>query len=130
MERQIYPSGVSDLEWAFVSPYLTLMREDAPQREPALREVFNGLRCLVRNGEAWRMMPHNLPPWYTVYQQSQCWLKAGVFEAMVDVCGRYCVWPMAVRLNRVRSSSTVGRCSPAPRARYGVTKRYAPVYPR
>jgi transposase len=29
------------------------------------------------------MMPHDLPPWHTVYQQSQRWLKAGVFEAIV-----------------------------------------------
>lgn len=83
MERQIYPSDVSDIEWAFVAPYLTLMREDAPQRDYSLREVFNGLRYFVRSGEAWRLMPHDLPPWYTVYQQTQRWLAAGVFQAMV-----------------------------------------------
>jgi transposase len=54
-----------------------------PQREHSLREVFNGLRWIVRAGAAWRMMPHDLPPWYTVYQQSQRWLKAGVFATMV-----------------------------------------------
>jgi transposase len=74
---------VSDDEWAFVAPYLTLMREDAPQREHPLREVFNGLRYIVHTGMQWRMMPNDLPPWYTVYQQTQRWLKAGVFEAMV-----------------------------------------------
>jgi transposase len=84
MERQVYPSDVSDAEWALVAPYLTLMREDAPQRDHPLREVFNGLRYIVRSGEAWRMMPHDLPPWYTVYQQTQRWLAAGVFEGMVD----------------------------------------------
>jgi transposase len=45
--------------------------------------VFNGLRWIVRAGAAWRLMPHDLPPWYTVYQQSHRWLKAGVFEAIV-----------------------------------------------
>jgi transposase len=83
MERKPYPSDVSDDEWAFVAPYLTLMTADAPQREHSLREVFNGLRWLVRAGAAWRLMPHDLPPWHTVYQQSQRWLKAGVFETMV-----------------------------------------------
>ena len=83
MERKAYPTDVSDDEWAFVAPYLTLMTEDAPQRDHSLREVFNGLRWLVRAGAAWRLMPHDLPPWYTVYQQSYRWLKAGVFEAMV-----------------------------------------------
>ncbi len=84
MERQIYPSDVRNDEWAFVAPYLTLMKEDAPQREHSLREVFNGLRYMVRSGGTWRMMPHDLPPWYTVYQQTQRWIAAGVFEAIVD----------------------------------------------
>jgi transposase len=79
-----YPSDVSDDEWAFVVPYLTLMREDAPQRGYELRAVFNGLRWIVRTGAQWRMMPHDLPPWTVVYQQGQRWLKAGVFQAMVD----------------------------------------------
>ena len=83
MPRQPYPTDVSDEEWAFVAPYLTLMREDAPQRDHPLREVFNGLRWIVRAGAGWRLMPHDLPPWYTVYQQGQRWLKAGVFEALV-----------------------------------------------
>lgn len=59
------------------------MREDAPQRDHSLREVFNGLRWIIRTGAQWRMMPNDLPPWYTVNQQAQRWLKAGVFEAMV-----------------------------------------------
>ncbi len=81
--RRPYPSDVTDDEWAFVAPYLTLMKEDAPQREHRLREVFNGLRWFVRAGASWRMMPHDLPPWHTVYQQTERWLAAGVFEAIV-----------------------------------------------
>jgi transposase len=83
MNRKAYPSDVSDDEWAFVAPYLTLMKEDAPQREHPLREVFNGLRWIVRSGAEWRMMPNDLPPWPAVYQQTQRWLRAGVFEAIV-----------------------------------------------
>lgn len=83
MERKAYPSDVTDDEWAFIAPYLTLMREDAPQRDYALREVFNGVRWIVRTGAQWRMMPNDLPPWYTVYQQAQRWIAAGVFEDMV-----------------------------------------------
>ncbi len=84
LEREAYPSDVSDEEWQFVVPYLTLMTEDAPQREHSLREVFNGARWAARAGSSWRMMPHDLPPWYTVYQQTQRWIKAGVFAAIVD----------------------------------------------
>jgi transposase len=83
MIRNPYPSDVSDDEWAFVAPYLTLMTEDAPQRDHSLREVFNGLRWLARSGAQWRMIPNDLPPWYTVYQQTQRWLNAGVFEDLV-----------------------------------------------
>lgn len=83
MTYKPYPSDVSDDEWAFVAPYLTLMREDAPQREHSLRDLFNAARWVARAGIAWRMMPHDLPPWTAVYQQPQRWFKAGVFEAMV-----------------------------------------------
>ena len=48
MNRKAYPSDVSDEEWAFIAPYLRFMKEDAPQREHSLREVFNGARWLVR----------------------------------------------------------------------------------
>jgi transposase len=77
-----YPSDVSDEEWAFVAPYLCLMREDAPQREHPLREVFNALRWMVRAGAPWRLLPRDLPPWRAVYQQSQRWMAAGCFEAI------------------------------------------------
>lgn len=83
MNRKAYPSDVSDEEWAFAAPYLTLMREDAPQRDYPLREVYNGLRYIVRSGATWRMMPNDLPPWEIVYQQTQRWVNAGVFEDMV-----------------------------------------------
>jgi transposase len=83
MERKPYPTDVSDAEWALVVPYLTLMTEDAPQRDFPLREVFNGLRWIVRSGSAWRLMPHDLPPWYVVYQQTQRWINAQVFESLV-----------------------------------------------
>ena len=83
MSRKAYPSDVTDEEWAFVAPYLTLMREAAPQREHALREVFNGVRYVVRTGCPWRSMPHDLPPWEAVYQQAQRWIAAGVFETIV-----------------------------------------------
>jgi transposase len=81
--RKPYPSDVSDDEWAFVAPYLTLMDEAAPQRRHSLREVFNGLRFIVRTGMQWRMMPHDLPPWDIVYQQTRRWMAAGCFAAIV-----------------------------------------------
>lgn len=82
-----YPTDVSDEEWAFVAPYLTLLPEDAAQRKYPLREVFNGVRYIVKTGAHWRLMPHDLPPWPLVYQQLRRWMAAGCFEAIVhDLC--------------------------------------------
>jgi transposase len=81
--RKPYPTDVGDEEWAFVAPYLTLLPEDAGQRRHDLREVFNALRWIVRAGAAWRLLPHDFPRWEIVYQQTQRWLAAGSFEALV-----------------------------------------------
>jgi transposase len=82
-KRKPYASDVSDEEWAFVAPYLSLMSDEAPQRRHERREVYNGLRWIVRAGAPWRMLPHEFPPWPAVYQQTQRWLAAGCFETMV-----------------------------------------------
>jgi transposase len=81
--RKPYRTDVSDDEGAFAAPYLTLMREDAPQRVHDPREVFNALRWVVHTGAPWRYLPGDLPPWEAVYQQTRRWLDAGCFEAMV-----------------------------------------------
>src|SRR5262245_26143102 len=80
--RTGYPSDVSDDEWAFAAPYLTLLREDAHQRTHDLRSVFNAVRWLVKTGAHWRYIPNDFPPWPAVYQQARRWLAAGCFEAM------------------------------------------------
>jgi transposase len=80
--RKSYPSDVTDAEWEFLVPYLTLMREDAPQREYPLRELFNGARYLVKTSCQWRYLPHDFPPWSAVYQQARRWIEAGAFEAI------------------------------------------------
>ena len=82
LSRKPYPTDVSDEEWAFVAPYLSLMIEDAPQRVHELREVFNALRWVVHTGAPWRYLPGDLPPWPAVYQQTRRWLDAGVFAAV------------------------------------------------
>lgn len=79
-----YPSDVTDEEWAFVAPYLTLIDEQAAQREYPLRAVFNAVRYLARTGQAWRYVPNDLPPWWAVYQQWTRWRDARCFEALVD----------------------------------------------
>ena len=84
MSRKPYPSDISEEEWHFVAPYLTLMDANAPQRRHDLREVFNALRWLARAGALWRLLPHDLPPWQMVYQQFRRLDESGCFEAMVN----------------------------------------------
>jgi transposase len=80
--RKSYKSDVSDAEWEFLIPYLTLMREDAPQREYSLRDQFDAMRYVVKTGCQWDFLPHDFPPWTAVYQQARRWIAAGVFETI------------------------------------------------
>ncbi len=97
MERKPYPSDVSDEEWALEAPYLTLMTEESPQREYQLREVFNGLRWMARAGASWQLMPHDLPLWHFVYQQTRRWLKTKVFESLASGLRTFYVSPWGDR---------------------------------
>ena len=126
-ERKPYPTDVSDEEWSFAAPYLSLMTEDAPQRRYELREMFNALRWMARAGAAWRMLPTNFPSWQLVYQQTQRWLNAGCFEAMVNdlrsiirVAQDRQGQPSAVILDGRTLQST---CESGPRAGYDGYKR-------
>lgn len=84
---QSYPSDISDEEWSFVVPYLRLLREDVPQRHHSLREIFNGLRWIVRAGAPWWLMPNDLPPWEMVYQQTQRWFAHAALKRSCRTCG-------------------------------------------
>src|SRR4030095_12084828 len=90
--RSGYPSDVSDEEWAFCAPYLSLMKEDAPQRDYPLRAGFDAPRWLVRSGSSWRLLPNDLPPWWVVQQQTQRWIRAGCFETMAADLRRLLRW--------------------------------------
>ena len=80
--RQGYPGDVTDDEWAFAAPYLTLLRDDARRRKYDLRAVFDAVRWLVKTGARWRFLPHDFPPWPAVYQQARRSRAAGCFAAM------------------------------------------------
>src|SRR3954462_11289367 len=84
LDRAAYPSDVSDEEWALVAPDLALLRENSGQRDHDLREVFNGLRYIVRTGAPWRFLPHARPAGAAVCQQTQRWLAA---ECLAEVAG-------------------------------------------
>jgi transposase len=78
--RKPYPSDASDAEWEFLAPYLIPMRPDAPRQAHPPRDMSDALRCVVKAGCQWDMLPHDLPPRAAVYQPARRWAAAGVFE--------------------------------------------------
>src|SRR5215212_5926622 len=116
-----YPSDVSDEEWAFVAPYLALVREDAPQRNHELREVFNGLRWIVRTGSAWRYMPR-----HTIFRRGKpstsrrgggCLRTSSKRWSMI--CAYSCAFRKTERQIRRRPYSTLAPYAPPLRAALG-----------
>jgi transposase len=83
--RTPYPTDASDEECALLVSYLTLMRQDVPQRKHSLRELVNGLRYIARTGLQWRFRPNDLPPWAAVYPQPRRWIEAGVVALIADL---------------------------------------------
>ena len=81
--RQPYPSDVTDLQWALVAPLLPPARPGGRRRSTDLREVINALFYLNRNGGPWRSLPHDFPPWRTVYNYFQDWTRSGLWPKLL-----------------------------------------------
>ncbi len=80
MSRRAYPTDLSDAEWAVLAPLLPDAKAGGRPRSTDLREVLNALRYWLRSGEAWRLLPHDLPPWKTVYHYWRSWRLSGDWE--------------------------------------------------
>lgn len=79
--QQRYASDLTDAQWALLEPLFTppAAKGGRPRKHP-LREVLNGMLYVLRGGIAWRMMPSDLPPWSSVYNQFRRWSKSGLLE--------------------------------------------------
>lgn len=73
MGRRPYPSEVSDAEWMMLSPLLPAPKPGGRPRSVDVREIVNAIRYWLRSGEAWRLLPHDFPPWRTVYHSWRAW---------------------------------------------------------
>ena len=80
MERKRYPTDLTDAEWEVLQPLLPPPSKRGRPREVELREVINALLYLVRNGCAWRGLPHDLPPWPTVQYYFRKWRRSDEWE--------------------------------------------------
>src|ERR671937_1167406 len=82
MKRKPYPTDLSDEEGAILKPRLQKASGRGAPRRVNLREVLNALRYLTRTGCQWRMLPHDLPPWETVYYYFRLWRDDGTLERL------------------------------------------------
>ncbi len=80
MTRKPYPSDLSDAQWKELAPLLPPPKPGGQPRTVDLREVINGILYLLRGGIPWRMLPHDVPPWGTVWWYFRQWRKDGTWE--------------------------------------------------
>ena len=84
MERKPYPSDIGDIEWKIAEPLIPPSKSGGRPREVNIREVLNAIFYILRAGCAWRLLPHDFPPWQTVYYYFAQWRKDGIFEQIND----------------------------------------------
>src|SRR5690242_3135674 len=87
-QRRAYDSDLSDGEWKILVPLIPAARPDVRPRKYEMREIINGIRYLQRSGCAWRMLPHDLPPYRAVFYYFRLWRKDGTWERIHDALYR------------------------------------------
>src|ERR671916_24 len=80
--RRTYPTDLSDAEWRCLEDHLPASYNYGRPRLHSPREILNAIFYLVKSGCAWRLLPHNFPPWKTVYHYFRAWRLDGTWERM------------------------------------------------
>jgi putative transposase len=78
--RSPYPSDLTDEQWQIIAPLLPPAKPGGRPRSVDLREIVNAIFYLNRSGCAWRLLPHEFPPWGTVHYYARQWRLNGVWE--------------------------------------------------
>jgi putative transposase len=84
MTRQRYPTDLTDRQWALVAPHVPPARPGGRPRAADMREVVDAILYVLRNGVTWRALPHDFPPWKTVYHYFRLWRLDGTWERIHD----------------------------------------------
>ena len=84
MARPRYPTDLTDRQWALVAPHVPPARPGGRPRTADMREVVNAVLYVRRNGVTWRALPHDFPPWKTVYHYFRLWRLDGTWERLHD----------------------------------------------
>jgi putative transposase len=80
--RKPYLTDLSDAEWSCLEPHLPAPKANGRPRTYPLREILDAILYVVRSGCAWRLLPHDFPPWKTVYHYFRFWRLDGTWERM------------------------------------------------
>ena len=85
MSRKAYKSDLSDKEWQIIKPLIPPPKPGGHPRTVDMREVVNAIFYLLRTGCSWEMLPHDFPPYSTVYYYFRRWQKRGFWEQLNQV---------------------------------------------
>jgi len=83
MKRKRYPSDLTDAQWAILEPLLPPALPGGRPRTVNLRAVVNALCYRNREGCSWRALPHDFPPWKTVYNYGRWWQWDGTWDDLI-----------------------------------------------
>ena len=84
MNRPSYPTDLTDLQWKGLHPLIPPAKPGGGPRKTDTREVINAIFYLLRTGCAWRLLPHDFPPWGTVYTYFRQWKTDGTWKTIHD----------------------------------------------
>jgi putative transposase len=82
MTRKAYKTDMTDAQWQILEPLIPPAKPGGHPRTVNMREVVNGIFYVLRTGCGWEMLPHDLPPYSTVYYYFRRWQKTGVWQQM------------------------------------------------
>jgi putative transposase len=81
--RKAYPSDLTEAEWKKLEPLIPAIAEDATHVVYERKEIVNAIFYVLRSGCPWRMMPHDLPIWGTVYDYFRQWRQDGIWDEVL-----------------------------------------------
>ena len=80
--RARYPTDLTDRQWRRLERHVPAAKPGGRPRSADVREVMNAILYVLRNGVVWRALPHDFPPWKTVYHYFSAWRRDGTWEAI------------------------------------------------
>jgi transposase len=83
--RKPYPTDLSDREWALIQHLVPTAKPGGRPEHYPKREILDAIFSILRGGCAWRLLPHDFPPWQMVYQYFWRWRKDGTWQRMHDL---------------------------------------------